>query len=215
GHVPPAEFGVRKVIARRAAMELFAGAVCNLGFGVSNTIADVAAEEGVIDEVVLTNEQGIIGGIPASGIDAGAGTNYSALIEMASQFDFYDGGGLDLAFLSFAEVDAHGSVNVSRFGGRLGGVGGFINISHGARKVVFSGTFTGGGLKLGFEGGTVRSLSEGGYRTFVSDLGQRCYSGERAVARGQEVMFVTERAVFALEEEGLVLVEVAPGIDIE
>lgn len=214
--LPPLALNVRKVIARRAVQELFSGAVCNLGFGVSNGIANVAAEENLLDAVVLTNEQGLIGGAPASGTDAGASTRYASMIDMASQFDFYDGGGLDLAFLSFAEADVGGNVNVSRFGGRIGGVGGFVNISQGARKVVFSGTLTGGGLEAEIAGGSVKIRTEGRFRKFVSQLEQLCYSSQLAQERGQEAIFVTERAVFRLgDDQQLELVEIAPGLDAE
>ena len=138
--IKPMPFGPRKVIVRRAAMELFPGAICNLGAGVSTGISTVAAEEGLfLYGGLFTNEQGLIGGAPITGRDSGGAQNFSAMIEQPAQFDFYDGGGLDLAFLSFAEVDAQGNVNVSRFGDKIIGIGGFINISQNARCVVFGG----------------------------------------------------------------------------
>ena len=204
----------RKVIARRAALELFPGAICNLGSGVATGIANVAAEEDMLDAVCLTNEQGLIGGAPASGGDAGASRNYAAMIDQPYQFDFYDGGGLDLAFLSFAEIDAEGDVNVSRFGGRIVGPGGFINISQNARCVVFCGSFTAGNVKMGWPGG-VSLIAEDGARTkFVPKVEQITFSGRFARERAQKVLYVTERAVFRLAEAGLELIEIAPGIDL-
>jgi propionate CoA-transferase len=211
----PLALDARKVIARRAAMELFPGAVCNLGSGISTGIARVAAEEGVLDTVVLTNEQGLIGGAPAMGVEAGAGTNYMAMIDQPYQFDFYDGGGLDLAFLSFAELDADGNINVSRFGDRVIGFGGFINISQNAAKVVFSGTFTAGGLKLALGDGNLAIASEGRSRKLVAHVNQISYSAAYGRERGQQVLYVTERAVFRPSPQGLELIEVAPGLDLE
>jgi len=213
--IPPLPFDPRKIIARRAAMELFPQAICNLGAGVSTGIANVAAEEGFLDQIVLTNEQGLIGGAPASGVDAGAAMNYDAIVDQPYQFDFYDGGGLDLAFLSFAQVDADGSVNVSRFGNKIIGIGGFQNIAQNARKVIFSGTFTAGGLELAWPDGQTQILQEGHFPKFVSGLQQVSYSGRYAAELGQEVVFVTERAVFRREKNGLVLTEIAPGIDLQ
>jgi propionate CoA-transferase len=213
--VAPLALGARKVIARRAALELFPAAICNLGSGVSTGLAAVAAEEGILDRVVLTNEQGLIGGAPASGVEAGAGTNYSAMIDQPYQFDFYDGGGLDLAFLSFAQVDAEGNVNVSRFGERIIGVGGFMNISQNARRVIFSGTFTAGGLELDWPDGRTRILREGRAVKFVDQVQQLTFNGAFGRRRGQDVLYVTERAVFQGGPDGPELIEVAPGLDVD
>ncbi|MCO6453667.1 MAG: hypothetical protein J5I90_22990 [Caldilineales bacterium] len=213
--IPALPFDPRKIIARRAALELFPGAICNLGAGVSTGIANVAAEEGFLDQIVLTNEQGLIGGAPASGVDAGAAMNYDVIVDQPYQFDFYDGGGLDLAFLSFAEVDAEGSVNVSRFGDRIIGIGGFQNIAQNAKTVIFSGTFTAGGLDIAWEDGRTVIRREGRFPKFVAELEQVSYNGAYAAELGQNVLFVTERAVFARRPEGLTLVEIAPGIDLD
>jgi propionate CoA-transferase len=196
-------------------MELFPGAICNLGAGVSTGISTIAAEEGLLAAVHLTNEQGIIGGAPITGRDSGGGQNFAAMVEQPAQFDFYDGGGLDLAFLSFAEVDARGNVNVSRFGDRIIGVGGFINISANAKCVVFGGTLTAGDLDIGWEQGKTVIRREGRHRKFVPKLEQICYAADMGRARGQVTLFVTERAVFRVGAEGLELTEIAPGLDVE
>jgi propionate CoA-transferase len=209
-------FSPRKVIARRAALELFPGAICNLGSGISTGIASIAAEENSLDAVVLTNEQGLIGGAPATGNEPGAGRNYQAMVDQPYQFDFYDGGGLDLAFLSFAEVDQQCNVNVSRFGDRIVGPGGFINISQNAKTIIFSGTFTAGGLDIHWPDGRTAIRKEGGERKFVRKVGQVTYSGPLAGRNGQRALYVTERAVFTRNGAGrLELVEIAPGADLE
>jgi len=213
--IPPLPFDSRKVIARRAVMELYPQAICNLGAGISTGIANIAAEEGFLDQIILTNEQGLIGGAPASGIDAGAGMNYDAIVDQPYQFDFYDGGGIDLAFLSFAQVDGEGSVNVSRFGDKVIGIGGFQNIAQNAKKVVFSGTFTAGGLEITWGDGRTRIINEGRYPKFVSELQQVSYNGSFAVELDQEILFITERAVFQCGAKGLELIEIAPGIDLD
>jgi propionate CoA-transferase len=213
--IPALPLDERKIIARRAALELHPSAVCNLGAGVSTGIANIAAEEGFLDKIILTNEQGLIGGAPASGVDAGAAYNYDALIDQPYQFDFYDGGGLDLAFLSFAEADGQGSVNVSRFNGRVIGVGGFQHIAQNARKVIFSGTFTTGGLRINWDGGIMQLLSEGKHKKFVAALEQVSYNGQFGMENGQEILFVTERAVFHRVADGLKLIEIAPGADLQ
>lgn len=216
GGLPRIPLDIRKVMARRAALELFPGAVVNLGYGVSNGIAAVAAEEGIYRDVTLTVEQGIVGGVPASGPDAGAGYNYDALVDQPYQFDFYDGGGLDVAFLSFAEVDAKGNVNISRFGRSVIGPGGFVNISQGARRVVFSGTLTTGGLAIEPDGeGGVRLRAEGVTRKWVPAVEQVTFSGPFALAEGREALYVTDRAVFRLTPAGPELIEIARGVDLE
>jgi propionate CoA-transferase len=196
--IPALPLDARKIVARRGALELFPRAVCNLGSGVFTGLAYVAAEEGCLDAVCLTNEQGNIGGAPASGSDAGAAMNPDMQVDQPYQFDFYDGGGLDLAFLSFAEFDAAGDVNVSRFGDRLIGPGGFINISQNARRVIFGGTLTAGGKPKA-----------------VREVEQITFSGRYARERGQPVLYVTEAAVFRLGAAGPELVEIAPGATVE
>ena len=150
--IRPLPFGPRKVVARRAAMELKPGAICNIGAGISTGISSVAAEEGLLERIVLTNEQGFIGGAPLTGADSGTAQNWAAMVDQPYQFDFYDGGGIDRAFLSFVEVNASGDVNISRFGDTIVGIGGFVNISQNARETIFSGTFTAGGLEIECEG---------------------------------------------------------------
>ncbi len=207
-------FDHRKIVARRAAMELVPGAVCNLGAGISTGISAVAAEEGILDLIVLSNEQGFIGGAPLTGPDSGAAQNYDAVVDQPYQFDFYDGGGLDLAFLSAAEVDPAGNVNISRFGAKIVGIGGFINISQNARHVVFSGTFSAGGLEVACEDGRLRIVREGRHGKFVGQIEQVCYDAPFAQREGRTALFVTERCVFRAADGMLELVEVAPGIDV-
>ena len=211
----PLPLDERKLIARRCAMELPLEGVVNLGIGMPEGVAAVANEENVLDLITLTAEPGVVGGVPASGLDFGAATNVEAVIDQNQQFDFYDGGGLDLAVLGMAECDAEGNVNVSRFGPKLAGAGGFINISQSARKLLFAGTFTAGGLEIQVQDGALRILQEGRARKFRASVEQITFAGQRAAARGQPVLFVTERCVFELTPQGLRLAEVAPGIDIE
>jgi propionate CoA-transferase len=212
---PPLPLDVRKIIARRSLLEFKAGNICNLGFGISQLIGRVAWEEGISDQLVLTVEQGIFGGVPVAGNEGGAGFNYQAMIDQPYMFRFYDGGGLDVASLSFAEVDQAGNVNVHAFEGRIRGPGGFPNISAKTRKINFVGTLTAQGLKLDIDSAGVRVAQEGSLPKFVPQVKEISFNGRLARERGQQVRYITDRAVFELAEDGPVLIEVAPGIDVQ
>jgi propionate CoA-transferase len=210
--------GIEKVLARRALMELRKGNVVNLGFGIPSLISQVALEEELIDQITYTVEHGAIGGVPLSGLQFGGAFNPQAIIDSTAQFDFLNGGGIHAACMAFAEVDSKGNVNVSQLKNLphvLAGVGGFIDIVQNVRKVVYLGTLTTGGTKMAIENGKLRIIQEGKVKKFIPNVQHLTFDGLLALEKGQEVIYITERAVFKLEKEGLVLTEIAPGLDLE
>ena len=211
---PQKELDVRKFIARRQALELRPGMLVNIGLGISNGVPTVLAEEGVWDKVTFSLEQGQCGGVPVMGPDSGTMLNPRAIVEQPVQHDMYHGGILDAACLSAAEIDPRGNVNVSKMGSSVTGCGGFIDISQETPRIIFAGTFC-AKSRVRFDGGRVTVVEQGTIHKFVRRVQQITFSGPRAAARHKYVVFITERGVFRLEEDGLVLTEIAPGIDLE
>ncbi len=205
----------RRIVARRAAMELRAGASLNFGFGMPGGIFGVIAEQGIEDELWMSVEQGVHNGRMLDDRLFGAARNPEAILPTTEQFDYYSGGGIDIAFLGMGEADAAGNVNVSHLGGTLVGPGGFIEIAQNAKKVVFCGTFDAQGSQVRWTGGQLQVAKPGAIRKFVDAVDRITFSGDYARQHRQEVLYITERAVFRLDAEGVRLVEVAPGIEIE
>lgn len=218
--IPPIPLSVRKVIARRAAMELREGDIVNLGVGNPSVVSNVAAEEGCSSLFTLTTEAGSIGGVPAAGNDFGCAWNAEAIIESRSIFDMYDGGSLDVGYLGFLQIAPNGDLNASKRDGLGIGVGGFMNVAGGASEVVFMGTFTGGKTrdsqpKLAIADGKLTIDREGDAKKFVGSVDQVSFSAKVALDLGKKILYVTERAVFELVQEGLKLIEIAPGVDLQ
>ena len=213
--IEPMPMSERKICARRGAMELKKGILVNLGVGVGEAVGIIAGEEGICDKFTFSVESGPLGGVPIGGKGMGSSYNFEARYKQCDTFDLYDGGGLDLTCLGAAEIDVKGNVNVSKFGGRAVGPGGFINISQCAKKVMFIGTFTAGGLKVRIVDGKLNIIQEGRNIKFINQVEQITFSGEYAQKARQEILYITERAVFKLTQEGVALIEIAPGIDLE
>ncbi len=216
GKIGPVPLNIEKIAARRAFLELRKGDIVNLGFGIPSLISVIAAEEGLVEQVTFTIEHGAVGGVPLTGLQFGSAWNPEALVESAAMFDFLTGGGITAASMAFAEVDGEGNVNVSRLNKvphALSGAGGFIDILHSVKKIVFCGTLTAGGIEGEVKDGRLRILKEGKVIKGVRELQHRTFDAGFALEKGQKVTYVSERAVFELDPEGLVLTEIAPGFE--
>ena len=218
GKIDPTPLNIEKVAARRAFLSLRQGDIVNLGFGIPSLISVIAAEEGLVDQVTFTIEHGAVGGVPLTGLQFGSAWNPEALVESGAMFDFLTGGGINAASMAFAEVDGQGNVNVSRLNKvphALSGAGGFIDILHSVKRIIFCGTLTAGGIEAEIRDGRVKMIKEGKVVKGVKQLQHRTFDAEFALGKGQKVIYVSERAVFELTREGLILIEVAPGFEVK
>ena len=216
GKIEPPPFNVRKFIARRATMEIKRGDIINLGTGIPNDmVGKVCNEEGISDDIMITVESGIYGGVQAGGIDFGIGQNLYAMISHQEQMDFYNGAGADITFMGAGELDQDGNVNATKMGPRCTGAGGFLDITQNAKTVVFCATFTASGAEYAFKDNQIQIVQEGKVRKMVEHVAQISFNGKIARKTGQKVIFVTERAVFQLVPEGVMLTEIAPGMDLQ
>jgi len=215
GSIPPMPLNEDKIICRRAAMEVRAGESCNLGIGIPQGTASILAEEGCASKVTLISESGSIGGVPGVRGDFGHHYNIESSTNQDAHFNFYDGGGLDTAIFGLGETDAEGNVNASLLNGKVFGVGGFLNVACNAKKTIIAGTFSAGGLKIKTGDGKLTIEKEGRFKKFLNKVIQISFAGKVAVRSGVELLFITERAVFRLKEEGMILAEIAPGIDLQ
>jgi len=217
GKIDPAPLGIEKIAARRAFLELRKGDIVNLGFGIPSMISVVAAEEGLVDQVTFTIEHGAVGGVPLTGLQFGSAWNPEAIVESAAMFDFLTGGGITAASMAFAEMDVAGNVNVSRLNKvphALSGAGGFIDILHSVKRIIFCGTLTAGGIEGEVKDGRLRLIKEGKVVKAVRELQHRTFDAAFALEKDQKVIYVSERAVFQLTPEGLILTEIAPGFEV-
>jgi propionate CoA-transferase len=205
----------KKIILRRAAKEVNAGAIINLGVGIPVELPQIALEDGFFNDVTFSLEHGAIGGVPMGVEVFGAHVNPDAFVTSPQIFDFYQAGGLSVSLLGFAQIDGSGNVNVSKFNGIFRGSGGFIDITHKTPKILFCGTLTSGGLKVSVANGEIKIENEGRHKKFIKQIEHMTFNANQALIKGQEVLYITERAVFRLEPDGLLLVEFAPGIDIQ
>ena len=213
--IRPMGLSARKICGRRAALEITGGSLVNLGFGMPDSVASVVNEEGLSHQVNFSIDTGVYGGVPVKGVCFGASVNPEAIIPTTDSFDIYDGGVLDAAFLGIGEVDEDGNVNVSKFGSRCTGPGGFINITQSTKKVCFMGTFTDGSMDYRIGDGKLSIINDAPGIKFKKKVGQVTFSSRFAAENKQQVFYITERAVFQLEKEGITLTEIAPGVDLE